>query len=373
MAVTSGNRAYFTVENGSPFFVQFNPKEIKLDDAAAWKASDEHGRGKPLITYERGEPAVLTFDLVFDETVGGGSVQGRINALRAMTYPSVTENVENEQVDRPPHVSFHWKDFQFDGVMEKISATSLMFKADGTPVRAKVTVTMKERRETFNGGKKNGSQITLSSMGKMVTAASATTTTVQPGQTFSQAAAAAGVSPRALAQANPGVDVMAPEAGTPLVIPGDAATAAVLEQQARATTPANFAPDADINPLAADDGGMLGDLGGLDGDDDELSSLFSSSGLLGLVDKGADKAHEAIEAVEGKAQELAGKAIDGVAGVAEKVGLGDQVSGLKDDANDAIDGLGDKGHDAVGDGQEAVHHALGDTEFESSYEDPDDN
>lgn len=369
MAVTSGDRAFFTVEGGQPFYVQFNPKEMKLDDAAAWKASDEHGRGKPLITYERGEPAVLTFDLIFDETVSGGSVQKRIDALRAMTYPSVTETIKEEEVDRPPHVDFHWASFTFRGVMEKISATALMFKPDGTPVRAKVTVTMKERREDNGGGTGAGSQVTLSAMGAMVQGASATTTTVQPGQTFSQAAAANNVSPRALAQANPGVDVIAPEPGTELVIPGDAATAAVLEQQARGQTPANFAPDQDIDPLAADDGGMLGDLGGLDDDDGELSSLFSTSGLLGVVDQGAAKAHELIEAGEGKVQEAAGAVIDNVAGA---VGMEDKADGLKDKANEAIDGLGDKGHDGVNTGQEAAHHALGDSDFEASYEDPDD-
>lgn len=373
MAVTSGDRAFFTVEGGSPFYVQFNPKEVKLDDAAAWKASKEHGRGKPLITYERGEPAVLTFDLIFDSTFGGGSaVQTYINALRAMTYPSVTETVEAEKVDRPPHVSFHWGGFTFDGVVEKISSTSLMFDAAGKAVRAKVTVTMKERREDAGGKTGAGSQVTLSSSSAMVQGATATTTTVQPGQTMSQVAAAAGVSPRALAQANPTADVLAPAAGTELVIPGDDATAAVLAQQARNVVPTNFAPDDDLSPFAADDGGLTGVLGGLGGDDSELSSLFSTSGLLGLVDKGAEKAHEVLEKVEDKVHVVADKAIDGVVKVADKVGLGSQAEGLRDDAHGAIDQGSDEGHEQINKGQEAVHSALGDDDFEATYEDPDD-
>jgi len=63
--MSSGDKAFFAkVDNpptdgsafadpgaGNTFYVQFNPKEFKLDDGAQWESSDEHGKEKPLITY----------------------------------------------------------------------------------------------------------------------------------------------------------------------------------------------------------------------------------------------------------------------------------------------------------------------------------
>ena len=57
----SYNKAFFTnVDTGGVFYVQVNPKEFKLDEKANWKASDEHEEDKPLLTYEKGEPSVVT-------------------------------------------------------------------------------------------------------------------------------------------------------------------------------------------------------------------------------------------------------------------------------------------------------------------------
>ena len=56
---------------------------------------------------------------------------------------------DKKKVIRPPYVDFEWKDIKFQGVMEKVSVTYLMFKADGTPLRAQVDVTLKERNTTL--------------------------------------------------------------------------------------------------------------------------------------------------------------------------------------------------------------------------------
>ncbi len=377
MGVTSGGKAYFenADKRGQKFYVQYNPKELKLEDTAAWKSSDEQGKPQPVLTYEKGEAASLTMDLVFDTTdSGGSSVQPRINALRA--FLNTSEPVENAGGDakRPPYIDFNWKDFSFQGVCEKISATMLMFKADGTPVRAKVTVTLKERQVESGNGSTNissGSNITLRSMDTMFSGAalSATTTTVGPNQTLSQTAAQNNTDVRTLAKANPHIsDPMNVPAGTPVVVPGDDGLANVLANQALSQSPANFAPDGDIDPFSQ--GPLGGALGDLSGDDNDLSAFSGLAGkALPLVDKGAEKAHEIIDKAEEKASEVAGEVIDGAAGVADKVGLGDEVSGLKDDANDAITDGGNQAHDAVDTAQETAHDVLGDPDFEAPERD----
>jgi LysM repeat protein len=317
MAVTSGGKAYFVnVDAGGTFYVQFNPKELKLEDTASWKSSDEQGKPKPLLTYEKGEAAVLSMDLIFDTTDSGGSVQGRIDALRAFLAATVTDSDEGGTSKRPPHINFHWASFSFEGVCEKISASVLMFKPDGTPMRAKVSVTLKERQvETGGAGSTaSGSQVTLSALGSMISGAAvnATTTTVQPNQTLSQAAAANNTDFRTMAMANPQVtDPMEMNAGQQLVVPGNNQLASVLANQALSETPANFAPVGDIDPFGNAASNDAGDFGGdLSGDDNDLSTIFQSSGLqdqaLSAVDQGADAARGAIDQIQDRAHDLLG-------------------------------------------------------------------
>ena len=49
MAGDAYNKAFFTnTDTSEVFYVQFNPKEFKLDEKANWKASDERQEHAPL-------------------------------------------------------------------------------------------------------------------------------------------------------------------------------------------------------------------------------------------------------------------------------------------------------------------------------------
>ncbi|MCA9488653.1 MAG: LysM peptidoglycan-binding domain-containing protein [Myxococcales bacterium] len=343
MAITSGGKAYFTnVDGGGTFYCQFNPKELKLEDTASWKPSDEQGQSKPLLTYEKGQPAVLSMDLIFDTTDSGGSVQGRVDALRGFLAATVAEADEGGQSTRPPHVDFHWKSFTFRGVVEKISASVLMFKADGTPMRAKVSVTMKERSEPNGGNTGSGSSVTLSSAGSIFSGAgvAARTTTVQPNQTMTQAAAANKSDFRTIANANPQIsDPMNIPAGTQLVVPANNALANVLANQALAQTPANFSPAGNVDPFGVNnDNGGFGNLGNLaPSNNEDLSADFSSSGLNAAVSSAADRAHQVTDS-----------AFDRVDPVAERVGLGNQSTAAREEVHEAINEVEQRAHDLLG-------------------------
>ncbi len=144
----SSSKAFFTnVDTGSVFFVQFNPKEFKLDEKAMWKASDEHEADKPLLTYEKGEPTVVGMDLLFDSTDDGSNVYQRfVVPLRDFLTSDVpVTDADGNETKRPPYCLFTWGSFNFECVVEKVSCVFLMFKPDGTPLRAKVSVGLKER------------------------------------------------------------------------------------------------------------------------------------------------------------------------------------------------------------------------------------
>lgn len=351
MAVSAGSKAYFTnVDGGGTFYCQFNPKELKLDDTASWKPSDEQGQSKPLLTYEKGQPAVLSMDLVFDTTDTGASVQGRVDAMRAFMAASVKEKDEGGESSRPPHVDFHWKGFTFKGVVEKMSASVLMFKADGTPMRAKISVTLKERSEPPGGSTGSGSSVTLSSAGTLIknAAAAAKTITVQPNQTMSQAAAANNTDFRSMANANPQItDPMNMPAGENLVVPANAEFANVMGNQALAESPMNIAPQNNSDVFGVDtNGNAAGAVGNiLPGENNDLSADFSSSGLGGAVDRAAEAAHGGTDQV-----------FDKVDPIAEQVGLGDEAAEAREDV-----------HEVINEAQAAAHDVLGNPAFSDLF------
>lgn len=293
MGTTSGGKAFFSGEAGT-FTVQYNPKELKLEDTASWKPSDEQGQEKPLLTYEKGQPAVLSFDLIFDSTVENVSVQGAVDKLRSYLAASQTEQDEGGSSRRPPHVTFNWAGFKFDGVVEKISASMLMFRPDGTPLRAKVSVTMKER--SIEGGPSGGfggfASALASAVAMVAAGGGASIVTSSVNQTLNQLAAENNTDMRTIATANPQItDPTNIPAGTNVVIPATQQFANAMANQALGQAPVNTSP---VNNIGAFSGGgaanALGNLGNLGGAGNDLSAAFVSSGLGNAVDNAADEA-----------------------------------------------------------------------------------
>jgi len=146
---TKYDKAMFTnVDEKKDFQVQFNPKEFKLDEGVTWKDSEEFLHKKPLLTFDRGKPSIVSMDLIFDTTDTGQCVELMfVREMRSLLSVTVEKKGPGDkEIKRPPFVLFKWKDFEFECVCEKVSVVYLMFKSDGTPLRAKVTVSLKERR-----------------------------------------------------------------------------------------------------------------------------------------------------------------------------------------------------------------------------------
>ncbi len=282
MAETSGGseKAFFTNadKTSEVFHVQFNPKEFKLDEKAAWKDSGEHENARPLLTYEKGEPTKVGMDLIFDTTdTGENCYDTYVKKLRAFLSTSVdVKDPENDVAKRPPYLTFTWGAFNFDCVVESVATTFLMFKADGTPLRAKVSLGLKERQRGDLGGFGNAS-VTLSAMGSMFSGPpdSASTTTVKEGDTATSIAAETGGDPRDISAANGWKDPMNPPVGETAVIPGDPKLAQVLAQQKLSQQEGNWAEDEPFDPFAEIVEALT--QGG-----EDLASAFDDPGELGV-------------------------------------------------------------------------------------------
>lgn len=121
--------------------VTFNPTEYSVEYSTSYQETAPPGLSNPIIQFVNGNTQVLSMDLLFDTyTDGGGSdVSERTRAFTDML--SIDGSLH-----APPRVEFSWGVFTFKAVVEKISQKFTMFRSDGTPVRATLSVTFKQYR-----------------------------------------------------------------------------------------------------------------------------------------------------------------------------------------------------------------------------------
>lgn len=246
MDSTSGSsqeKAFFTnLDTRSVFRVQFNPKELKLDDGAVWNASDAVEQTHPRLHYQRGEPSALSMELVFDSTDSGDNVhQKYVQPLRGFLETSVEVGDALGVIGRrPPYCTFTWGAFEFEGVVERVGAQYLMFASDGVPLRARVSLSLKQALRPSASAElaERAVQALGPTLGALSTHLS--TYTTKSGDTLSGVAAACGVGERLIAVANGIEDPLSLAAGVDLLIPRSEDQAEALGAERRRAAPGNW-------------------------------------------------------------------------------------------------------------------------------------
>ncbi|MBI1878919.1 MAG: peptidoglycan-binding protein [Chloroflexi bacterium] len=127
----------------------FNPEEFSITRKIKWQDSPSQGNNAPQKVFAGGEADDLTIDLWFDTTdTADKDVRDTYAALIEMA--EIDQNKKNAKTGKgePPKCKFIWGNFlSFTAVIQKITQKFVMFRADGTPVRAKVTVTFEQLSE----------------------------------------------------------------------------------------------------------------------------------------------------------------------------------------------------------------------------------
>ncbi len=134
---------------------QFNPQDFSITRKITYKNNIKIGDDASNLEFEGGEAQDLTIPLFFDTTLSGEDVRNSYEELLKMA--KIDNDKKNTTTDKgePPKVMFMWGGFlSFKAVITQITQKFLMFKANGTPVRAEVSVTFKqigdEKREPQN-------------------------------------------------------------------------------------------------------------------------------------------------------------------------------------------------------------------------------
>jgi hypothetical protein len=124
--------------------VQFNPATLRLQITNSIEGAKQQGRQ---VRQAVGQSSnTLTMDLIFD-TADEGTTEEPVS-VRARTaiverFLEARESAGGKKA--PPRVRFTWHDLIFIGVIDSLTIEMEHFAANGAPLRAKATVTIKEQ------------------------------------------------------------------------------------------------------------------------------------------------------------------------------------------------------------------------------------
>ena len=143
----NSNKAYIKVLNGShkgeKYQVHFNPENYSIDKSNQFQNTAIPGLA-PVTQFVSGNQDTLTLELLFDTYMDkeGEDVRKYTSQIAALM------DIDSE-LHAPPICEFGWggayaKHLPFTATIQDLKQQFTMFKDDGTPVRAKLTITFKQ-------------------------------------------------------------------------------------------------------------------------------------------------------------------------------------------------------------------------------------
>ena len=118
----------------------FNPKELSVEKSNQFAEVNIPGLPSPIFQFVRGNARSVTMDLFFDTYEEGIDVRiftDRITGLMDI----------DSDLHAPPVCLFIWGAFIFQCIIERVTKKFTMFLPEGIPVRATLSVTLKEYTE----------------------------------------------------------------------------------------------------------------------------------------------------------------------------------------------------------------------------------
>jgi nucleoid-associated protein YgaU len=120
--------------------LHFNPSEYKLKKENTFAEVPIPGLETPPLQYVRGGARTLSMDVLVDTS-------GELKDVRKKYVRKIEKLLkQNEKLHAPPIVEFHWAKQVFRGVLQSLEITYLLFHSDGKPLRARLSLVLKEYR-----------------------------------------------------------------------------------------------------------------------------------------------------------------------------------------------------------------------------------
>jgi hypothetical protein len=136
-------------EAGISVDAQYNPKELQIDKSVPWQKHNKANANGLQLEFTGAEGRTMSIDLLFDGYEENASIQDSVAVLEKLA--TVREpNSSEDDMRRPHHCVVVWgqvmggSDNKFKCVIEQISTKYTMFSQGGIPLRATVTLKLKE-------------------------------------------------------------------------------------------------------------------------------------------------------------------------------------------------------------------------------------
>lgn len=131
--------------SGSPLHVQLNPENFALNSHVLYDEEQEPGTSGNDLNFDKIEPRSLSFDFLFDQTGALDGSEPTDNGVEDQIdkFRKVTLDYEGE-IHQPKFLKLAWGVLIFYCRIESMEISYKMFRPDGMPLRAVVSVTFKE-------------------------------------------------------------------------------------------------------------------------------------------------------------------------------------------------------------------------------------
>ncbi|GAA2011106.1 LysM peptidoglycan-binding domain-containing protein [Microbacterium terricola] len=125
--------------------VQFNPEEYSIDRESTFAQLAVPGLSAPVVQFVNGNAQTVQLDLLVDTTEASPAGAAGADVRRLVGDITALMDIDPD-LHAPPPAIFAWGQFTFTCVVQKVSQTFVLFRADGTPLRARLKVTLSEYR-----------------------------------------------------------------------------------------------------------------------------------------------------------------------------------------------------------------------------------
>jgi nucleoid-associated protein YgaU len=133
----------WSLDNDAKVTCQFNPESLSMSKSNQWAFRTDIGDDTPETVFGGGNSGSMSLELLFDSTHTGDDVRQQYVKLLKVTMVKPSDN--NDGKGEPRQVVVQWGSFvSYVAVIESLSQNFTLFKEDGTPLRAQLSVSLRE-------------------------------------------------------------------------------------------------------------------------------------------------------------------------------------------------------------------------------------
>ena len=142
----------------------FNPEEYTMSKTNTWVDRGTQLQNIPKTDFKNGQPITLSLTLHFDTTEAhawfgnkaGEDVRTYTTGLWQMMLVQKKQGEKGTNNTAPPHCRFSWgTNWSFEAVVTSLNETFTLFKSDGTPLRSKAVISLRQIADASSLPKQN--------------------------------------------------------------------------------------------------------------------------------------------------------------------------------------------------------------------------